>query len=80
MASKRPNERDGNPSTLDAAIVDLNLANETTNLKPVKAVFDSASVLLTLIRVGFLPARGGRILANVRRTQRSEGMIASSWG
>ena len=41
---------------LDVAIADLNLAKETTNMTPAKSVFDSASVLLTVIRVCFFPA------------------------
>lgn len=57
--SQKPNGRDGPPPTLDSAIGDLNLAKETTDVTPAKAVFDSANVLLTLIRVGFHPTHVG---------------------
>ena len=66
--SKRSNKQDGALSSLNAAIDALNLAKGTTDITPAKAAFGSASVLLTTIRVGFLPVHSvSRFLANVYR-------------
>jgi hypothetical protein len=59
--SQRPNGRDGTLSSLNMAIDALNRAKEVTGTIPAKAAFTSAGVLLTMIRVGFLPVRVGRI-------------------
>jgi len=67
--SQRPKGRAGVLSSLNVAIDDLNLAKQASNVTSVKATFGSASVLLTEIRVGFLPSHGGRLLANLYRTQ-----------
>ena len=40
---------------LNVAIETLNLAKEISSVTPAKAVFGSVSVLLTMIRVRFLP-------------------------
>jgi len=72
MATKtqRPQGHNGVPSTLNVAIDALNLAKETTSVTPVKTAFTSAGVLLTMIRVGFLPIYAGRLLTtNVYRTR-----------
>lgn len=60
-------------SSLNEAIGALNRAKEATNITPAKAAFTSASVLLNMIRVGFLPVHVGRLLAdrNVHRIRRS---------
>jgi len=52
--SQRPKTRDGVISSLNIAIEGLNLAKEVANITPAKAVFGSASALLTLIKVCFL--------------------------
>jgi len=52
--SQRPKGRDGAISSLNVAIEGLNLAKELSGVTPAKAVFGSASVLLTMIRVCLL--------------------------
>ena len=52
--SQRPNEREGTISALDVAIEALNLAKEVSSITPAKAVFGTVSVVLTMIKVGFL--------------------------
>jgi len=56
-------------SSLNTAIGALNLAKESTAVTPARAAFTSASALLTLIKVRFLPVDVGRLSANVRRTR-----------
>ena len=51
---QRPKAREGVISTLNAAIEAMNLANKRTSITPAKAVFGSASVILTLTRVCLL--------------------------
>jgi len=53
--SQRPKRREDTISALNEAIEALNTV-ETSSLAPAKAVFDSATVLLTFIRVCFLPS------------------------
>ena len=53
--SQRPKGRDGTFSSLNVAIEALNLAKEVSSVTPAKAVFGSVSILLTMIRVRFLP-------------------------
>ena len=48
-------ERGGTLSSLNVAIETMNLAKEISSVTPAKAVFGSVSVLLTMIRVCFLP-------------------------
>jgi hypothetical protein len=50
--SHRPGRQDNTLSTLNVAIETLNLANEVSIITPAKAVFGSASIILTMIRVG----------------------------
>jgi len=52
--SQRPKGRDGTISSLNIAIEGLNLAKELSDITPAKAVFGSASVLLTMIKVRLL--------------------------
>jgi len=53
--SQRPKEREGVLSSLNVAIEGLNLAKEIAAVAPAKAAFGSVSVLLTMVRVRFLP-------------------------
>ena len=53
--SQRPKERDGILSTLNVAIDGLNFAKELADMTPAKAAVGSVAILLTMIRVGFLP-------------------------
>ena len=64
--SRRPN---GALSSLNAAVDALQLARDAVGTKPTKDALDSASVLLTTIRVSFLPVHVHRTLAHVCRTQ-----------
>ena len=61
--SQRLKVPDGALPSLTVAIDTLNLARDTTSVKPVKDAFGSASLLLTTIRVRSLPARVGRLLS-----------------
>ena len=54
--SQRPGGQEGATSALNAAIQDTNLAENVSSIAPAKAVFDSVSVILTFIRVCFLPS------------------------
>ena len=76
--SLQPGGQGGVLPTLDVAIGDLNLAKEATGVMPAKVAFDSASVLLTLIRVRLHSAHAGRFLADAHRTRRSKEVIVSS--
>lgn len=51
---KRPKARGGAPSSLNTAINGLNLAKEVSSITPAEAVFASAGILITMIRVTFL--------------------------
>jgi len=51
--SQQPKGRDGTISSLNIAIEGLNLAKELSDITPARAVFGSASVLLTMIKVRF---------------------------
>jgi len=67
---QRPNRGDVVLSSLNAAVEALNLAKEFSSIAPVKAVFDSAGVLLVIIKVGSLLVPIDHPLANVvYRTQ-----------
>ena len=69
MATKpqRPEGNEGTLSSLNAAIHALDLAKASTIVASAEAVCDSASVLLTMMRVGFLPVYAGGLLVNVYR-------------
>ena len=49
--TQQPKEQKGTISALNALIEALNLVKEVSSITPAKAVFGSASVLLTMIRV-----------------------------
>ena len=55
--SQRPEGREGAILALDVAIEALNLAKELSSITPAKAVFGSVSVILVMIKVGFLVFR-----------------------
>ena len=55
---KRPS-RESVISTLNVTIEAMNLAKEISSVTPAKAVFGSVSVLLTMIKVRFLPSSDG---------------------
>jgi len=77
--SQRPLKGRDGALSLNKAIDALNLA-EVSNIAPAKAAFASTSVLLTEIRVGFLPVHVGRLLDNVYRSQWSTEWTMSNWG
>ena len=52
--SQRPNRREVALSSLNAAIVAVNLAKELSSVTPAKAVFGTVGVILTMIKVSFL--------------------------
>jgi len=54
VESQRPEGREGAISALNTAIEALNLAKELSSIVPAGALFGSASVILTIIRVSFL--------------------------
>ena len=54
MNPKTQRRRDGTLSSLNVAIEAINLAKEISSITPAKAVFGSVSVILMMIRVGFL--------------------------
>ena len=79
--SQRQKRQDNILSLLNAAIEAMNLAKEISSATPAKAVFVSVGVLLTMIRVHFLPLLRYSILgSNVTRTRRPTDPITSSWG
>jgi len=53
--SQPPKHRDVVLSSLNAAVEAVNLAKELSSLTPAKAVFGTVGVILTMIRVNFLP-------------------------
>ena len=57
MASKsqRPKGKENVVSLLSAAIEAINLAENLSSITPAKAVFGTVNVLLTMIKVCFLP-------------------------
>jgi hypothetical protein len=57
---QRLKDLDGTLSLLNAAIDTLNLTRDKPSAKQVKDAFGSAGLLLTTIRVRFLPARINR--------------------
>jgi len=52
--SQQPNRQDIALSSLNAAVEAMNLAKELSSVTPAKAVFGTVSVILRMIRVGFL--------------------------
>ena len=53
--SQRQEHLDDSLSLLNVAIEAMNLTKEASSMTPAKAVFGTVSVLLTMIRVRFLP-------------------------
>jgi len=58
--SQRQKHREVSLSSLNAAIEALNVIKEATSITPAPAVFDTVSVLLTIIRVRFSSSRAIR--------------------
>jgi hypothetical protein len=79
--SQRPKEHEGTISTLNTAIEALNLAKELSSITPAKAVFGSVSVILTMIRVGFLLVFVGRLQTEMHPTGRDDqpGRLHRAW-
>ena len=50
----QPKRRNNVVSSLNVAIETLNIAKEVSCITPAKAIFGSASAILTMIRVGFV--------------------------
>ena len=67
MASTSERQKEGGTvlSTFDADIQLLNHAKETRDLPQAQDAFDSAGVLLTTIKVRFLPFRRDELQAHV---------------
>jgi len=61
IRSQRPMPRDATLSLLNAAVKAVNLAKELSSVTPVKAVFGTVSVILTMIRVSPLLVFGGQL-------------------
>ena len=53
--SQPPKERENVVSLLNSAIDGINLAEKISSITPAKAVFGTVNVLLTMIKVCFLP-------------------------
>ena len=53
--SQRPKDRDGAISALNATIEAVNLVKEISGITPAKAAFGAVGVLLTMLKVRFLP-------------------------
>ena len=64
--SQRPKERDGVLSTLNVAIDGLGFAKELVDMAPAKAAVGSVAILLTMIRVCFLPFCGETFLVHTQ--------------
>jgi len=62
--SQRLKGRDGALSSLNVAIQAVNLAKKDSRITQAKTAFDSVSVLLATIRVGFLLVLIGQPVAN----------------
>jgi hypothetical protein len=77
---QRPERRDGALPSLNVAIEAMNLAKEALSMTPAKAAFGSVSILLTMIRVGFLLVRLNQPQANVYRIPLSTKSPTSSSG
>ena len=67
--SQQQKQRDTTLSSLNAAIETLNIAKDVLSMTPAKAALGSVTVILTMIRVGFLPSHVSRYSANVSRTR-----------
>ena len=56
--SKKSKRREDVLSSLNVVIEGLNIAEKLSSITPAKAVFSTASVILTMIRVSFLLLHG----------------------
>ena len=54
MRAQRRKRRDTTLSSLNAAIEALNIVKDVLSLTPAKATLGSVTVILTMIRVGFI--------------------------
>jgi len=61
IGSQRPMPRDATLSLLNAAVKAVNLAKELSSVTPVKAVFGTVSLILTMIRVSPLLVFGEQL-------------------
>jgi len=66
--SQRPKRPHVTLSSLNAAIDAMNIAKDLLDMIPAKAAFGTVSVILIMIKVGFLPFRVSWLLDNVYRT------------
>ena len=57
--SQRQKRQENSLPLLNAAIQAMNLAKEAMSATPAGVVFGSVGILLTMIRVRFLPSSGG---------------------
>ena len=64
-----PQRQDNALSLLNVAIEAMNLVKEVSSVTPAKAVFGSVSVILTMIRVCFLPFSDPIPGSHVNRTR-----------
>ena len=78
--SQRQKGRNDAPPSLNAAISAVDSARDDTNLKLAKDLFASTSVLLTIIKVSFLPILAGQSLFHARRIHLPTKLTAWSWG
>ena len=61
---QRPTGREDTVSALNAAVAALNLAQKNSNTAAVRAIFRSATDLLTMTRVRFFLSRNDRFKAH----------------
>ena len=64
---QRPKDPDGTLPSLNAAIDTLDLARDKTSVRPAKDVFSSAGLLLSTIKVRFIPADISRFPTDAHR-------------
>ena len=67
MDTRSQRRRDDILSSLNASVEAMNIAKELASITSVKAVFGSASAILTVIRVGFLLVHPDQPQADVYR-------------
>ena len=80
--SKQPKRRDGAIRSLDVAIGLVNIGKEASSMTPAPAVFGVVTILLTTIRVSFVPLRSERDVpgSNTVRTRWPMSRIAWTSG
>jgi len=67
IKSELPKGRENILPSLNVAIDALNLAKDMCSITPAKAVFDSVSALLTMVRVRFFRFRDDELRAHIHR-------------